>query len=161
MDVSCSENPVNGLADHVDPIRVEQDALLLWKYFTNDTCQPTNDSSSPCTLGYYGVYLIDAKTKDHVKAGVDFARDNNLRLVVRNTGHDFIGRSTGWGGLIIRTHSFQSVDWIEAYDGPGNYYGRAVQLGAGIQGRDILTQAAARSPPQALMTGECPVCLSE
>lgn len=131
----------------------------MWKYFTNDTCQPTDNPSSPCTLGYYGVYVLDADNKNHIKAGLDFARDYNLRLVVRNTGHDFIGRSTGWGSLIIRTHNLQDVKWIKRYNGPGKYRGRAVTLGAGIQGRDILTQAQAQKPPQALMTGECPVSI--
>ncbi|KFA79229.1 hypothetical protein S40288_02382 [Stachybotrys chartarum IBT 40288] len=135
---------------------VEQDATLMWKYFTNHTCQPTDDPSSPCTLGYYGVYVLDAQAEHHVKAGLDFARNHNLRLVVRNTGHDFIGRSTGWGSLIIRTHSFQNIEWIGAYSGPGSYRGRAARLGAGAQGRNVLTQANARNPPQALLTGECP-----
>jgi hypothetical protein len=136
---------------------VEQDGILLWKYFSNYTCAPTDDPTSPCTLGYYGVFIIDAQTREHIKAGLDFARDNNIRLVIRNTGHDFIGRSAGWGTLIIRTRSFQEVKWIKSYAGPGTYKGRAVTMGAGIQGRDILTKANAQTPPQALMTGECPV----
>ncbi|GKT41007.1 FAD-linked oxidoreductase ZEB1 [Colletotrichum spaethianum] len=48
-----------------------------------------------CTLGYYSVYAIKVTRKQHIKAGVDFDLDNNLRLIIRNTGHDFIGRSTG------------------------------------------------------------------
>jgi hypothetical protein len=132
---------------------------LLWKYFSNYTCQPTDDPSTSCTLGYYGVFVLDAYNKNHIKSGLDFARDHNLRLVVRNTGHDFIGRSAGWGSLIIRTHNFQEVSWIKSYKGPGKYKGRAVTMGAGIQGRDILTQAHAQKPPQALMTGECPVSI--
>lgn len=37
-----------------------------------------------------------AKTKDQIKGGVDFARERNLRLIIRNTGHGFMGRSTGF-----------------------------------------------------------------
>jgi hypothetical protein len=51
---------------------------------------PTANPSEPCTRGFYGQYVIVAKTKDHLKAGVDFARERNLRLIVRNTGHDFM-----------------------------------------------------------------------
>jgi hypothetical protein len=50
-----------------------------------------------------------AKTKDQIRAGVNFARERNLRLIIRNTGHDFMGRSTGYGSLIINTHSFKDV----------------------------------------------------
>jgi hypothetical protein len=31
-----------------------------------------------------------ATTKEQIKAGVDFARERNLRLIIRNTGHDFM-----------------------------------------------------------------------
>jgi FAD/FMN-containing dehydrogenase len=153
-EAACDEVQAN-YAD--EQWSVKQDAMLLWKYFTNATsCPPTDDPSTPCTLGHYGVLVIDAHTKHHVKAGMEFARDKNLRLVVRNTGHDFIGRSTGWGALVIRTHRLQDVSWARSYTGPGSYRGRAVTMGAGIQGLDILAQANKQNPPQALMTGECP-----
>lgn len=129
----------------------------MWKYYTNFTCQPSNDPSTPCTLGYYGVYVIDAKNKDHIKAGIDFARKKNLRLIIRNTGHDFIGRSTGWGGLIIRTHELQDYEFLNSYDGPGDYNGKAITIAAGIQARSILTKGHELDPPQMLLTGECPV----
>ncbi|KAI1505828.1 hypothetical protein F5X99DRAFT_415863 [Biscogniauxia marginata] len=135
---------------------VDQPAAELWTYFTNDTCRPTADSTEPCTLGYYGIYVIVAQSRDHVKAGIDFARENNLRLIIRNTGHDFIGRSTGWGALVINTHSFQDVVFSTEYDGPGNYTGGSVTIGAGVQGRALLTQANAQEPPVLVLTGECP-----
>lgn len=135
---------------------VSQPAAALWTYFTNDTCRPTQNPTDSCTLGYYGVYVIMASTPRHVKAGIDFARRNNLRLIVRNTGHDFIGRSTGYGSLIINTHSFQQIDWIDSYKGPGTYKGGAVTIGAGVQGETILSKGHARSPPLVVVTGECP-----
>lgn len=136
---------------------VEQSTALLWTYFTNDTCRPTANANEPCTLGFYGIYVIEAKTREHIKAGVDFARENNLRLIIRNTGHDFIGRSTGWGSLVINTHSFQDVEFTTEYEGPGNYTGGAVTIGAGVQARALLTEAHAQDPPVVVVTGECPV----
>lgn len=59
---------------------------------SNDQCTLTADPSDPCTLGHYGVFIIDAQTKEHIQAGVNFARENNIRLIIRNTGHDFIGK---------------------------------------------------------------------
>lgn len=135
---------------------VSQPAAALWTYFTNDTCRPTQNPTDSCTLGYYGVYVIMASTPRHVKTGIDFARRNNLRLIVRNTGHDFIGRSTGYGSLIINTHSFQQIDWIDSYKGPGAYKGGAVTIGAGVQGETILSKGHARNPPLVVVTGECP-----
>ncbi|KAK4201358.1 6-hydroxy-D-nicotine oxidase [Triangularia verruculosa] len=135
----------------------EQDATLMWKYFTNSSCVPTTDPSSACTPGYYGTYVIRATEKAHIKAGVDFARKNHLRLIVRNTGHDFMGRSTGWGALVINTHRFQDVKFIQSWNGgPGGYTGSAVTVGAGVQGRALLRQAVAQNPPVTVVTGECP-----
>ncbi|KXH49751.1 isoamyl alcohol oxidase [Colletotrichum simmondsii] len=134
----------------------DQLGLNLWKYFTNTTCQPTENPEEPCTLGNYGVYVIGATKKEHIKAGIDFARNNNLRLIIRNTGHDFIGRSTGWGALIINTHSFQDIAFTEQWTGPGDYSGSAVTIGAGVQGRALLRAANAQDPPVVVVTGECP-----
>ncbi|GAB1312833.1 hypothetical protein MFIFM68171_03043 [Madurella fahalii] len=136
--------------------QVEHPIAQLWTLSTNETCRPTTNPRDPCTLGYYGVYVITAKTDAHVKEGVDFARENNLRLVIRNTGHDFIGRSTGWGALIINTHSFRDYEFHKSWKGPGTYKGPAVTIGAGIQGRDFLRIAHAQQPPQVVITGECP-----
>ncbi|KAJ5014704.1 FAD-linked oxidoreductase ZEB1 [Colletotrichum sp. SAR 10_99] len=134
----------------------DQPGAVLWKYFTNTTCLPTQDPTQTCTLGYYGVYVVTATKKGHIKAGVDFARENNLRLIIRNTGHDFIGRSVGWGSLIVNTHSFQDITFSDTWAGPGNYTGGTVTVGAGVQGRALLRAANAQNPPVLVVTGECP-----
>jgi FAD/FMN-containing dehydrogenase len=103
--------------------------------------------------------VIVAKTKDQIKAGVDFARERNLRLIVRNTGHDFMGRSTGFGSLIINTHSFKDVKFMNKYSGPGDWSGSAAVVGAGVQGRELYRQAFAQSPKVVIVGGECPVSL--
>ncbi|EAT85430.1 hypothetical protein HBH56_038620 [Parastagonospora nodorum] len=128
----------------------------LWPYGTNSTCLPTSDPSEPCTRGFYGNYVIVAKTKDQIKAGVDFARERNLRLIIRNTGHDFMGRSTGFGSLIINTHSFKDVKFVKKYSGPGDWSGSAAVVGAGVQGRELYRQAFAQTPKVVIVGGECP-----
>lgn len=135
----------------------DQPAAELWTYYTNETCRPTTVPSDPCTLGYYGVYVLTAQTHAHLQAGLDFARTHDLRLVVRNTGHDFLGRSTGWGALVLNTHHFQDVEFVDAWDGPGEYTGPAVTVGAGVQGRALLREANKQDPPLAVVVGECPV----
>jgi hypothetical protein len=36
--------------------------------------------------------VVNATTAEHVKAVVDFARNNNIRLIVKGTGRDYLGR---------------------------------------------------------------------
>jgi hypothetical protein len=140
-----------------DTCRTDQDILNLWIFWTNNTCLPTTNPGNTCTLGYYPEYVIRAKTKADIKAGIDFARNNNVRLIIRNTGHDFMGRSTGYGSLAINTHDFKSVEFTKRYTGPGGYTGGAVTVGAGIQGRELLRLGNQQSPKVAVVTGECPV----
>ncbi|KAM7203608.1 6-hydroxy-D-nicotine oxidase [Naviculisporaceae sp. PSN 640] len=136
----------------------DQDATLMWKLPTNSSCLLTTDPTTPCSSGYYGTYVIRAKTKQHIKAGLEFATKHNLRIIVRNTGHDFLGRSTGWGALIINTHSFQDVQFHKSWKPAkkGGYTGSAVTIAAGVQGRALLRQAVAQDPPVTLVVGECP-----
>ncbi|KAF6750575.1 FAD binding domain-containing protein [Ephemerocybe angulata] len=143
----CGEVQTNRGTDH--PIST---------YWTNSTCYPFPESSesSSCARGSYGDYVVLAKTREHIKYTIDFARKNNLRLSIRNTGHDFMGRSTGWGSLVLNTHAFKDVSFVKKYTGPGTWRGRAVTVGAGIQGRELLRLANKQSPPQVVVTGECP-----
>ncbi|KAJ2915381.1 hypothetical protein MD484_g5019, partial [Candolleomyces efflorescens] len=127
-----------------------------WMLWTNNTCLPTTNRNAVCSLGYLPRYVIMAKTRDHIKAGIDFARNNNIRLIIRNTGHDFMGRSTGYSALAINTHSFKSVQFTQRYTGPGGWTGSAVTVGAGIQGRELLRLANQQNPKVAIVTGECP-----
>ncbi|KAK4246727.1 hypothetical protein C7999DRAFT_41881 [Corynascus novoguineensis] len=138
-----------------EQFQIELPAAGLWTYFTNDTCRPTTTPTDTCTLGYYPVLVIMAKTAAHIQAGVDFARENNLRLIIRNTGHDFLGRSVGWGALVINTHSFQDIKFSDAWSGAGDYSGPAVTVGAGVQAFEVLKQANALKPPKIMVTGEC------
>lgn len=58
--------------------------------WNNDTCLP--ESTDPCSGKGYPVYVVNATCADDVKKGVDFARESNIRLIVKGTGHDYMGR---------------------------------------------------------------------
>ncbi|KAJ2926533.1 hypothetical protein H1R20_g10563, partial [Candolleomyces eurysporus] len=95
-----------------------------------------------------------AKTRDHIKAGIDFARNNNVRLIIRNTGHDFMGRSTGFGSLAINTHSFKSTFFLllDFF----NYTDFISRCSVYPEGRELLRLANQQNPKVAIVTGECP-----
>ena len=42
------------------------------------------------TLGNYVSYLIKVRGADDIKAGIDFAKKYNVRLVIKNTGHEYV-----------------------------------------------------------------------
>jgi hypothetical protein len=68
-----------------------------------------------------------------------------------------MGRSTGYGSLIINTHSFKETKFIKTYTGPGKWNGSAATVGAGVQGRELYRQAFAQNPKVVIVGGECPV----
>ena len=67
-----------------DPISVMQ------PNFENDGCLPSRKDH--CILQQFPKYVVNATELTHVKAGVDFARVQNVRLIVKGTGHDYLGR---------------------------------------------------------------------
>ena len=55
-------------------------------------------------------YAIAARNVADIVAGVNFARENKVRLVVKGTGHDYYGRSTGpRKSLLLWTHNMRGI----------------------------------------------------
>jgi hypothetical protein len=61
-----------------------------WNNSNDYSCLPYGNTS--CSTAGYPVYVINASTPELVRLGVDFARNNSLRLNIKSTGHDFLGR---------------------------------------------------------------------
>lgn len=61
-----------------------------WNNMNNDSCLP--NTSAPCSGLGYPVYVVNATSAKHVKLAIDFARDNNVRLSVKASGHDYLKR---------------------------------------------------------------------
>ncbi|GKZ85683.1 hypothetical protein AnigIFM56816_011654 [Aspergillus niger] len=72
-----------------------------YQYPLDVPCPALRSANGTCSLGGTPVYTINATHYEHVSAGVRFAQSHGLRLVIRNTGHDLLGRSTGYGSLQI------------------------------------------------------------
>lgn len=101
------------------------------------TCLP--DGWGPfgnCSLGGYPSYVVNVTNVAQIQLAVNLARNLNLRLVVKNTGHDFKGRSAGAGALSIWTHHFKSLEYISEYS-IGGYSGPAIRGGSGVQGSEL------------------------
>jgi hypothetical protein len=61
------------------------------------------------------VYAIKARNAADIAAGVDFARDNRLRLVVKGTGHSYLGTSNAPDSLLIWTRFMNKVTLHDAF----------------------------------------------
>lgn len=65
------------------------------------------------------VYAVAAATTADVVAAVNFARENNLRLVVKGGGHSYLGTSTAADSLLIWTRAMNGIALHEAFVGQG------------------------------------------
>lgn len=65
------------------------------------------------------VYAVAARNSDDVVAAVDFARNNNLRLVVKGGGHAFQGTSSSADSLLIWTRRMNAIVLHDAFVGVG------------------------------------------
>ncbi|HTS43025.1 MAG TPA: FAD-binding oxidoreductase [Puia sp.] len=86
-------------------------------------------SSSP------SVYTVAAKNTADVVAAVNFARENNLRLVVRGGGHSYQGTSNAPDSLMIWTRAMDNIQLHDDFVGQGcagkQDPQKAVTVGAG------------------------------
>ncbi|KAK3301204.1 FAD binding domain-containing protein [Chaetomium fimeti] len=113
-----------------DPVAV------MSPFWLNNSCNPFLSSAGhtrACTLDNVSSYAINITDAATVIAGIEFARQNNIRLSVKNTGHDYLGRSTGKGSLALWTHNLRDVSVNMNYTS-SKYSGPAVKIGAGIAG---------------------------
>ncbi|KAJ8133219.1 hypothetical protein O1611_g404 [Lasiodiplodia mahajangana] len=130
--------------------------------WANNSCNPiyedgtstagdTLAGSRGCTLGKYPPYSVNATTVEHVQAAVRFAKDRNLRLNVKNTGHN--PKSLAFGSLSIWTHNMKSVEYVDSFEPtctadatttyqPLSGSQKAFTVGAGIQDGEIYHAAA-------------------
>ena len=70
------------------PISYESSSSIMASIFSNGSCDPFAPTPIPCTLGNYVNYAINVSLPADISHGIAFAKSKNIRLVIRNTGHE-------------------------------------------------------------------------
>ncbi|MCW8445337.1 FAD-dependent oxidoreductase [Fluoribacter gormanii] len=60
-------------------------------------------------------YVVAVKNAQEIAAAVNFARKHRIKLVVKGTGHDYLGRSNAPNSLLIWTHNLRQVTIQEQF----------------------------------------------
>ena len=96
-------------------------------------------------------YAVAARNTGDVVAAVNFARENNLRVVVKGGGHSYLGTSNAADSLLIWTRAMNNIVLHDAFVGRGCEGSQAPQpavtIGAGamwIDAYNAVTTAAGR-----------------
>ncbi|CAO3564949.1 unnamed protein product [Mortierella alpina] len=106
-----------------------------WEVQGNDGCLGFN-RTAPCHQGNIPVYTVNATSVRDIQSAVKFASKHHIRLAVRNTGHDFLGRSTAASSLSIWVFYNKKIDFDDDFvpEGAEDDVGGtgAIILGAGV-----------------------------
>ncbi|XP_055330644.1 uncharacterized protein LOC129583005 [Paramacrobiotus metropolitanus] len=68
-----------------------------------------------CHRGRVSVYGVQVESVKDVQTAVKFAASHNLRLVVKSTGHDYMGRSSAAGSFLIWMQKMKGITYSSAF----------------------------------------------
>ncbi|KAI1608203.1 FAD binding domain-containing protein [Exophiala viscosa] len=106
--------------------------------YNDEACLPSN--LAPCSAKAYPAYVINAAQVSHVQAGIRFAKETGVRLIVKGTGHDISGRPQA---LSIWMHNIRGINVTLNGSCAKSHGGvAAVTIAAGMRMREIYAAAA-------------------
>ncbi|KAI0543534.1 FAD/FMN-containing isoamyl alcohol oxidase MreA [Xylaria curta] len=133
-------------------LHAKSPSSIMAPYFANNSCNPFLPASTPCIVGTYASYSVNVSQPMDISRTLWFAAYFNIRVVVKNTGHDYNGKSTGAGAISLWTHNLKKIQMLDYTS--TNYTGKAIKVGAGVQVEEAYAAASAQG--LAIVGGECP-----
>lgn len=132
--------------------------------YPTESCPPVDITLKlplkTCSIGDQPRYTVNATTVAHVAETVKYAAKMDLRLVVRNTGHDILRRSTGAGSLQVWIHNLKTgIKFQPKFQSTcrnSSWTGAAFSVGGGYTWEDVYPMAAANNV--VVVGGGTPVC---
>ncbi|KAG6913137.1 hypothetical protein DXG01_009384, partial [Tephrocybe rancida] len=88
-----------------------------------------------CSLGRLASYYVDVRNALHILAALQFAHAHNIRLSIKNTGHDFFGRSVAPNSLVIWMHNLYTLKFYKNFTAsncPSANSQNVGEMGAGV-----------------------------
>ncbi|KAG6853994.1 hypothetical protein C0991_011651 [Blastosporella zonata] len=96
-----------------------------------------------CGQGNTPLFAVLAESTSDIQAGVKFARAHNLRVAIKASGHDFLGRSTAKDSLLISTHKFKSIAFADSFFVGSVDKGSTITVGSGVSLSEVYTASGA------------------
>ncbi|KAI7783097.1 FAD-linked oxidoreductase YvdP [Diaporthe eres] len=131
--------------------RAAQPTEVDWPVFEGMSCLPPglgdflSRPNSTCELGGMPAYVVNATNVAQIQLAVNFARNLNIRLNIKNSGHDFNAKSTAGGSLSVWTLHLQDIEFLGSeYQSASGAKGPAFKVGAGITTKQIYDAAHER-----------------
>ncbi|CAE6501505.1 unnamed protein product [Rhizoctonia solani] len=142
-DPSFDRAACDGLANNTLSSNWRVERFPAYQYVNWEVCGPTDNCNATtivrdrnCAQGRVPSYSVHAETTQDVVEYVRFATKHNLRIVIKNTGHDLLGRSSGKGGFALWTHKMKDMRFNHTFVPEGcseEIQGGVMTLDAGVQ----------------------------
>ncbi|KAI7189255.1 FAD-binding domain-containing protein [Hortaea werneckii] len=153
--VSCNDVKANWSSA---AFHAELPESLDYPMWANSSCIPPGATgykeSRGCDLGGLPEYILNATSKEEVATALQFASERNIRIVVKGTGHDMNGRSSGAFSLSIWTHNLNKIEHHPSWELPSGQQKDTFVVGSGQTWGDILDKAL--SLGRVVTTGQDP-----
>lgn len=130
--------------------RAAQPGAVQWENWAawsehNESCY-IETAPDTCKQGRISLYSAVVQNARHIQEAVRFARRHNIRLAVKNSGHDFLGRSAAPNSLQILTNRMKGLQTVDDFVPKGapkhTGEGPAVTLDAGISLQEMYAALA-------------------
>ena len=91
-----------------------------------------------CSLGRLSTYYVEARTANDISETLNFVRKHGIRLSIKNTGHDYFGRSSAANSLAIWTYKLKDTKYHKNFQPTGcqTKYENVGEIGAGVQAQE-------------------------
>lgn len=84
------------ISKHANAFSYPSSSSVMAPFFTNGTCDPFHPISKPCQLGDFVRYAVNISKPEHISKALQFVKKHNIRLVIRNTGHEYEHLVSTW-----------------------------------------------------------------
>lgn len=133
-----------------DLVRVDNYGQIYWQNW--EACgasacslapeEPTFPLYATCSLGRLSAWYIDVRAPSHIATALAFVKTHNIRLSIKNTGHDYFGRSAVPNSLALWTHNLDSLSFDAEFKLSGCPSGTPQLTNIGTMGAGVIARDA-------------------
>jgi FAD/FMN-containing dehydrogenase len=111
---TVQENYMNGTFRELSSGALED---TTWESCGTANCFPGvfAPQGQTCSLGRLSALQVYAKTSEDITSTIAFVRKHGIRMVIKNTGHDYHGRSSAANSLTLNTHNLKNISFESSF----------------------------------------------
>ncbi|CAE6451667.1 hypothetical protein ACGC1H_002457 [Rhizoctonia solani] len=95
--------------------RSDQTGVMQNPLWESPGCEIYTPRNVTCGQGSVPVYIVTAFNKYDINKAISFAKKYKRTLVIKSTGHDYLGQSRGKGSYCIWTHNLKKVHFTDFF----------------------------------------------